>query len=62
MYGSVGQSASPLIDKLLAERPAGAESSRDSAGPKGRRPTLLARLLAPTCLTELHQLLYLPGG
>jgi ubiquinone/menaquinone biosynthesis C-methylase UbiE len=35
--GSAGQSASPLIDKLLAERPGGAESFRVTAGPEGRR-------------------------
>ncbi len=35
--GSAGQSASPLIDKLLAERPGGAESFRVSAAPEGRR-------------------------
>lgn len=35
--GSAGQSASPLIDKLLADRPGGAESFRVSAGPEGRR-------------------------
>ncbi len=34
--GSAGQSASPLIDKLLAERPEGAESFRVS-GDAGRR-------------------------
>lgn len=35
--GSAGQSASPLIERLLAERPGGAESFRVSAGPEGRR-------------------------
>jgi len=35
--GSAGQSASPLIGKLLAERPGGAESFRVSAGTEGRR-------------------------
>jgi len=35
--GSAGQSASPLIDKLLAERPGGAESFRVTGGAQGRR-------------------------
>jgi SAM-dependent methyltransferase len=35
--GSAGQSASPLIDRLLAERPAGAESFRVTGSPDGRR-------------------------
>lgn len=35
--GSAGQSASPLIDRLLAERPGGSESFRVTAGPDGRR-------------------------
>jgi len=35
--GSAGQSASPLIDKLLAERPGGAEGFRVTPGPEGRR-------------------------
>lgn len=35
--GSAGQSASPLIEKLLAERPGGAESFRVTAGAGGRR-------------------------
>lgn len=35
--GSAGQSASPLIDKLLATRPGGAESFRVTAGAEGRR-------------------------
>lgn len=35
--GSAGQSASPLIDKLLAERPGGAESFRVTPGAEGRR-------------------------
>lgn len=35
--GSAGQSASPLIERLLAERPGGAESFRVTPGESGRR-------------------------
>jgi SAM-dependent methyltransferase len=35
--GSAGQSASPLIERLLAERPDGAESFRVTPGESGRR-------------------------
>ncbi len=35
--GSAGQTASPLIERLLAQRPGGAESFRVSPGAEGRR-------------------------
>jgi SAM-dependent methyltransferase len=35
--GSAGQAASPLIERLLAERPSGAESFRVTPGKSGRR-------------------------
>lgn len=35
--GSAGQVASPLIDRLLPQRPGGAESFRVTAGTRGRR-------------------------